>query len=202
MSTLHYYSLTCPKKNLLRHGQPCAGPTVGRCLPCACGHYWCVKGALTMMGAFVGRRVEQHHAAAFVSVSHATAAGNAVDAAPDHRVVPNFLPSEHHPLDESEPWLALLPEEPFFLYVGDLRLAKGFDVLLAAYRQLGSARPLVVIGKRWPEFERAFVPDLRDGLARVGRGEEIRGFEARYLRRDGNAIDIAAWAAPIVKLPP
>jgi glycosyltransferase involved in cell wall biosynthesis len=190
VSTLHYYTLTCPKKNLLRHGQPCAGPTVGRCLPCACGHYGSVKGALTMMGAFVGRRVEQHHAAAFVSVSHATAAGNAVDAAPDHRVVPNFLPSEHHPLDESEPWLALLPEEPFFLYVGDLRLAKGFDVLLAAYRQLGSARPLVVIGKRWPES-----PDNFPAGTQVFEHWPNHAVRAAYGRARA-AVVPSVWAEP------
>jgi PAS domain S-box-containing protein len=68
----------------------------------------------------------------------------------------------------------------------------------AAERMFGWAHG-EMIGKRWPEFERAFVPDLRDGLSRVGRGEEIRGLETRHLRRDGSAIDVAVWAAPVLR---
>jgi glycosyltransferase involved in cell wall biosynthesis len=150
VSTLHYYTLTCPKKNLLRDGRPCPGPTLARCLPCAGAHYGVAKGTLTVLGAFAGRRLEQRNTAAFVSVSRATADGNQIDTASNHHVVPNFLPTESSAADAG-PWLAQLPPERFFLYVGDMRPAKGFDVLLAAYAELVPSRPLVVIGKRWPE---------------------------------------------------
>jgi glycosyltransferase involved in cell wall biosynthesis len=65
-------------------------------------------------------------------------------------VVPNFLSEVPTPEDVDD-WLAQLPSEPFFLYVGDLRRVKGYDVPLSAYAASGTARPLVVIGKRWPD---------------------------------------------------
>ena len=44
------------------------------------------------------------------------------------------------------PYLEQLPDEPFLLFVGALGRLKGLDVLLDAYRLLGDAPPLVVIG--------------------------------------------------------
>ena len=40
-----------------------------------------------------------------------------------------------------------MPNEPYLLFVGDLRTMKGIDVLLDAYRLLEKAPPLVVIGR-------------------------------------------------------
>src|SRR5262249_39679415 len=93
VTTLHYYTLTCPKKDLLRHGQACPGPTLARCLPCAGRHYGAMTGTLTTLGAFAGRRMETRDTDAFISVSCATAAGNRIGHAPHHYVVPNFLTS-------------------------------------------------------------------------------------------------------------
>lgn len=189
VSTLHYYTLSCPKKNLLREGRPCPGPSIGRCLPCASRHYGRVKGALTVAGASAGSRMEKHAASAFVSVSLATAAGNAVDAAPNHRVVPNFLPPESSSPDSSA-WLGQLPNESFFLYVGDLRPAKGFDILLAAYVETATPRPLVVIGKRWPESPATLPPGTH--LFENWPNHAVR---AAY-RRARAAIVPSVWAEP------
>jgi glycosyltransferase involved in cell wall biosynthesis len=150
VTTLHYYTLTCPKKDLLRDGRACPGPSLRRCLPCAGRHYGAVTGTATTLGAFAGRRLELRDADAFVSVSAATAAGNGVGGRPNHYVVPNFL-AESSPSEGLDGRLGQLPEEPFFLYVGDLRRVKGYDVLLNAYTEAALTRPLVVIGKRWPD---------------------------------------------------
>jgi glycosyltransferase involved in cell wall biosynthesis len=45
-----------------------------------------------------------------------------------------------------EPYLAQLPEEPFILFVGALRVVKGMGHLLAAYRRLEAPPPLALIG--------------------------------------------------------
>ena len=57
-----------------------------------------------------------------------------------------FLPS---PVDvDVAPYLDLLPDEPFFAYVGDFRATKGYTVLLDAYEAMRTDRPLVLVGKR------------------------------------------------------
>ncbi len=55
---------------------------------------------------------------------------------------------------------------------------------------LGTFNPLIGDEQR-REFEA--------NLARVDRGEEVRGLETRRLRRDGVPIDVAMWAAPVVR---
>jgi glycosyltransferase involved in cell wall biosynthesis len=48
--------------------------------------------------------------------------------------------------------LAQLPAEPFILFVGSFGKQKGMDVLLAAYRGLETAVPLVLIGYELSDF--------------------------------------------------
>jgi glycosyltransferase involved in cell wall biosynthesis len=80
-------------------------------------------------------------------------------------VIPNFLPPSSRPNPaEVEPYLAQLPAEPFFLFVGDIRGDKGIDVLLPAYTQLSEAHshhapPLVLIGKVWPDTPAELPPN-------------------------------------------
>ena len=47
------------------------------------------------------------------------------------------------------------------LFVGDLRRDKGVDVLLEAYRQLGSDIPLVLIGRLSQDLTQDFPPNVR-----------------------------------------
>jgi len=152
VSTLHYYTLSCAKKTLWLDDRVCPGPVPRTCLRCAADHYGRFKGALTVVGTWVGRRLERRGARAFIAVSAATAHGNQLDVDGESvHVIPNFLPvtdaTSGTTIDE---WLAELPDEPPFVYVGDFRREKGFDLLLDAYARSGIQRPLVVIGKRWP----------------------------------------------------
>jgi len=150
VSTLHYYTLSCAKKTLWLDDRVCPGPVPRTCLRCAADHYGRFKGALTVVGTWVGRRLERRGARAFIAVSAATAHGNQLDVDGESvHVIPNFLPvndaTSGTTIDE---WLAELPDEPPFVYVGDFRREKGFDLLLDAYARSGIQRPLVVIGKR------------------------------------------------------
>jgi glycosyltransferase involved in cell wall biosynthesis len=190
VSTLHYYTLTCPKKDLLYFGErQCPGPALARCLRCAGRHYGAVTGTLATLGAFAGRRMELRATTAFVSVSNATAAGNRVDGEPNHSVVPNFLTPNTAP-ESADEWLAELPTQRFFLYVGDFRRAKGFDVLIDAYSRLGSARPLVVIGKRWPDS-----PAVASAGVSVYENWPNHAVRAAYARALA-AIVPSVWAEP------
>jgi glycosyltransferase involved in cell wall biosynthesis len=151
VSTQHYYTLTCAKKNLLRDGRPCPGPEFRACWNCARQHYGNAKGAFTLAGTWVGAKVERRRASHQISVSAATAHGNALDpGAPGSVVIPNCLPSRTVIDGTDVDLLDALPEAPL-MYVGDFRGVKGVDVLLAAYVESGIVRPLVLIGKRWPE---------------------------------------------------
>lgn len=66
-----------------------------------------------------------------------------------------------------EPYLAQLPQEPFLMFVGDLRPIKGLRVLLAAYAELyaelsavgADVPPLVLIGKQWADTPRDLPPN-------------------------------------------
>jgi PAS domain S-box-containing protein len=54
-----------------------------------------------------------------------------------------------------------------------------------------------VLGKRWPAIDGSAREQFVANLARIARGEEVRGFETRRVRRDGTPIDVALWAAPV-----
>ena len=160
VSTQHYYTLTCAKKNLVRDGRPCPGPAPRACWDCARDHYGNAKGAVTLGGTWVGARLERRRVGREISVSEATAHGNALDPhGVGSVVIPNCLPPARAVEEPNDHLLDSLPERPL-LYVGDFRAVKGVDVLLAAYVESGIDRPLVLIGKRWPES-----PDvLPDGV--------------------------------------
>ncbi|MEA2221388.1 MAG: hypothetical protein QOJ35_4014 [Solirubrobacteraceae bacterium] len=163
--SLHYFTLSCPKKNLMHDGRPCSGPRLGKCLACAGRHYGRPKGAAVVLAQQAFARAEAALVDVFLPVSEATAAGNGLvpGGGPRYEVIPNLVPaagdaSAHTAL------LAQLPAEPFLLFVGDLRADKGIDVLLDAYGLLAAPPPLVLIGKTWPETPRppAGVRLLRD----------------------------------------
>jgi glycosyltransferase involved in cell wall biosynthesis len=164
--SLHYYTLTCPKKNLMyRAREVCSGPSLRKCLPCAREHYGGSKGAVVALGQLAFGRAEAALVDLFLPVSHATATASGLGPlGPRYTVVPNIVPAA----DTSgahDPRLRELPAEPFLLFVGDVRDDKGANVLLEAYRSLGPSPPLVLIGKVWPETPRSLPPGavlLRD----------------------------------------
>lgn len=179
VSTQHYYTLTCAKKNLLRDGRPCPGPEPAACWRCARAHYGTAKGAVTLAGTALGARLERRRASTQISVSTATALGNRLPVDEhDSVVIPNCLSALEPLTAEHRALLEAFPEGQPFLYVGDFREVKGVDVLLEAYAASEVDRPLVLIGKRWPEspstyprgvvtFENWPNPAVRAAMARA-----------------------------------
>jgi glycosyltransferase involved in cell wall biosynthesis len=193
VTSLHYYTLSCPRKDLMRDGASCSGPGPARCLRCASRHYGIVTGPATAMAAKLGARLERRASRCFLSVSAATAAGNQLGPDVAQRIVPNLLPAVHDTGEESvdvAEWLELLPDEQYFLYVGDQRPTKGFDVLLAAYASLATRRPLVVIGERWAESPSV----LPEGAVALGAWPN-HAVRAAY-RRARATIVPSVWAEP------
>lgn len=147
--SLHYYTVSCPKKNLMFRGAPCSGPALTKCLGCAGRHYGRTKGAAVVLGQRAFSRLEAARVDLFLPVSVATAEGNGLaKAGLPYQVIPNVITSEPNPGPDAS-LLDELPAEPFLLFVGDIARAKGVDVLIDAYRALGERPPLVLIGKVW-----------------------------------------------------
>jgi glycosyltransferase involved in cell wall biosynthesis len=149
--SLHDYNLRCAKKSLLYHESTCSGPGFIKCLNCAGKHYGKVKGFVTTLSNWVMSAGERALVDMFIPVSQATATGNGlVNSGRPYCVIPNFLtelPAVPGDRERFETYLAQLPQEPFLLYVGDLRRFKGIKVLLKAYESLNDPPPLVLIGR-------------------------------------------------------
>ena len=159
--SLHYFTLTCPKKNLMRHGQPCSGPGLAKCLACAGRHYGRAKGTAVVLGQRAFSRAEAALVDLFLPVSAATAAGNGLAAAGlPYEIVPNLVAPAGDPAPHAQ-LLDALPREPFLLFVGDVRRDKGAHVLLDAYARLSQPPPLVLIGETWPDTPRVLPPGAR-----------------------------------------
>lgn len=150
------YSNTCALRTLVRDGEICSGPAVGKCLACAGRFYGQPKGVVAVAGVLGGRGLIRSRLVGVHSVSgyvqeHTRrsllrpAAKRVVEA-----VLPDFAPREDTtPADPTI--LAALPDSPFILFVGALRKIKGLEPLLAAYSLLRSAPPLVLIGTMAPD---------------------------------------------------
>jgi glycosyltransferase involved in cell wall biosynthesis len=158
LMSLHYFTLACPKKSLMRDGRACDGPGLRRCLACAGRHYGAAKGTAVVAGQRTFARAEARLVDLFLPVSEATAAGNGLPGSGlAYVVMPNFI-QEARDAAEQRPLLDELPAGPFLLFVGDVRRDKGIDVLLDAYERLDGAPPLVLIGKVWSDTPRR-LPD-------------------------------------------
>jgi glycosyltransferase involved in cell wall biosynthesis len=148
--TLHDYSLACAQKRLMyKDVTLCSGPEVKKCLTCATAHYGLVKGGPTVVGNWAMGLHKRAAVDMFLPVSEAVAVGNnLVGSTVPYQVIPNFVPDNVGAVGSgSEPELAQLPDRPFMLFVGDLSLDKGVDVLFRAYAGLTDAPPLVLIGR-------------------------------------------------------
>jgi len=206
VSSLHYYTLSCAKKNLMQTVKtgtgtatevPCTGPAVAKCLSCATRHYGLATGPVTATGNFVGAAAERRGASRIIAVSEATARGNGLEPGRGGSdspavVVPNFLTNaataEPDPAVES--LTELLPRGEFIVFVGDLRPMKGLDVLLTAYEGLATDVPLVLIGKSWPETP----TKLPNGVTVHDRWPNAAVIEA--FRRSAIAVVPSVWAEP------
>lgn len=200
VTTLHYYTLSCAKKNLMRTERiggdlvesPCSGPGVAKCVACSSHHYGRAMGTVTATTNVLGARAERSGASTVIAVSEAVARGNGLS--PDGTrvaVVPNFLPdADKATADDVSSWTGLLPEGDFILFVGDLRPMKGLDILLAAYVGLPGAMPLVLIGKSWSDTPQ----ELPQGVTVHDRWPNAAVIEA--FRRCSIAVVPSVWAEP------
>ncbi len=147
--TLHDCSLVCAKQSFEHQGAVCSGPGLTKCLTCASEHYGMARGVPITLANGVGRRIEHSIVDMFLPVSQAVA--NATQLAKHrlpYKVIPNFVPDNVDELyDDTDPLLEQLPASTFLLFVGDMGRGKGEDVLLRAYSALGTAVPLVLIGR-------------------------------------------------------
>ncbi len=148
--TLHDYSFRCATKRYMYHGAPCSGPRLLKCLDCASKHFGAAKGVPTYLSSQAMSLVERKVVDMFLAVSQVTAAGNGlVGSGLPYQVIPNFVPDDLGlEQDTPDPYLAQLPKDGYLLFVGDLSIEKGIDVLLRAYAKLINAPPLVLIGRR------------------------------------------------------
>lgn len=164
--TLHDFSLVCATKRLMRQGSPCAGPAVGRCVPCAAAQYGPALGppiaaATAIMRIWKTRAVDH-----VVCVSNAVAQGNRILPGRNASVIPNFILDEvvrdgaGDPDENAAAGLPPgLPEGEFLLFVGELSRDKGLPTLLRAYESLGEKRPpLLLVGRRTADTPARF-PD-------------------------------------------
>ncbi|MCJ2076359.1 glycosyltransferase family 4 protein [Methylobacterium sp. E-016] len=160
--TLHDYGLVCARKTLMRGPEPCPGPSPMRCFPCASQHYGKAVGSLTYAANTVSSRIERRLADRFIAVSRAVAEKCGLPGGrTPYEILPTFIPDAVGDLDPSpDPRVALLPDDGYLLYVGDLNRNKGVSVLLKAYASLGDAPPLVMIGRRCADMPDELPPNV------------------------------------------
>jgi glycosyltransferase involved in cell wall biosynthesis len=163
--TLHDYSQICAKKSMMQGDDVCSGPGLRKCLSCAGTHYGRVMGTVTSAGNWVSSLAERRLVDRFLTVSRAVADGNALaQHGVPFEVIPNFIPgtlaTENAGSAAPAELLQALPNEPFALFVGDLRRMKGLHATLEAYGKLRNAPPLVLIGRECPDTPSQLPPNV------------------------------------------
>jgi glycosyltransferase involved in cell wall biosynthesis len=151
------YAYTCALRTMMRYGaQPCDGPAPAKCLDCAMHFYGAPKGLAAALGVLSGRLLLRWKTRGIHSVSSYMQQITRRDLfdAGDHSLPDVVIPSFHDQSDETardsrelQPFLDRLPDQPFILFVGALRLVKGLRPLLAAYQRLAAPPPLVLLGR-------------------------------------------------------
>jgi glycosyltransferase involved in cell wall biosynthesis len=151
------YTYFCATRTMLHRGLPCSGPAPRKCLACAGDYYGVAKGVVTAVSVAAGRPALARRMTGLHSVStyvhdvtleylcggrEAAASRGLVQA-----TIPSVLDAEGDVHDERvDECLARLPREPYLMFVGAFREAKGLDVLFEAYGRLESPPPLVLMG--------------------------------------------------------
>jgi glycosyltransferase involved in cell wall biosynthesis len=174
------YANSCALRTMLyQKSRTCSGPGLAKCYRCAIDFFGAPKGIVATTGVKLGRgllrgRVRGIHNISeymqFIAWRDIFSSNNpsgAVRMRQGNNVVANaIIPSfrddagEHAKSDPTRiaKYTAMLPNEPFILFVGALRAVKGLDALLAAYGKLRNRPKLVLFGvpstdtpKTWPE---------------------------------------------------
>jgi glycosyltransferase involved in cell wall biosynthesis len=188
--SLHDYSLVCSMKRLMRHGTPCSGPGIVKCLRCAGDHYGAIKGA--GVAAMVGATAWPEAALIdrYVPVSQAVARLNRLHLRrTPYEVIPNFFSP---PRAAQPPWTDQLPEGEFVLYAGDVSYEKGADALLRAFaRAEQPTMPLVMIGRQFLEPAPEGTPGEVIRIDPLTHGSVLEAF-----RRCAFAVVPSLWPEP------
>jgi glycosyltransferase involved in cell wall biosynthesis len=167
------YGYSCASRTLLYRNAICSGPAATKCFECAGQLYGQPKGAAAVLGVNLCRALLRHKVTAIHSISSYVQTimrrdflddrtGEAARAV-EHTVIPSFqenAPAKGASHAALETYLQRLPDRPFMLFVGALRIVKGVPTLLAAYSQLDSPPPLVLIGTVEADTPRQFPPGV------------------------------------------
>ena len=190
VTTQHYYTRSCARKDLWRLDRRCPGPSLRRCLACSAATYGVAASVPVTLGTRAGAWIEDRWSAATVAVSDATVTGNRTP--PGHSVVPNLLPPDRALEDDPAVVLAAagVPDTDFAVFIGDLRPTKGFQTLLAALARLDDPPPLVVVGER----DRSSPGTLPDGVHHLGTVDNA--LIVPLLARARFGVIPSVWAEP------
>jgi glycosyltransferase involved in cell wall biosynthesis len=169
--TVRDYAYSCANRTLMRDGEVCSGPALGKCLSCAGHYYGRPKGWVSALGVLSSRPLLRRKTRAIHSISTYVQTIIRRDFLDDRNS--NVLGEVIHDVIDSEPRqskigkspdrsrrprLAELPAAPFLLFIGALRRVKGVEELLAAYQLLDAPPSLVLIGTIEPDSPKVF-PD-------------------------------------------
>lgn len=157
------YGHFCAVRIMLNKGQICDGPAFAKCLKCAAQTYGLPKALAAVTGirgsrGLLLRKADMFHVAStFVQeTAHRflcrTMGNNDI---PGQVIIPNIIEIPQQSAIQTD-YIKHLPQEPFILFVGALQEHKGIHVLLAAYSQLTSPPPLVLMGTTWPDTPSEF----------------------------------------------
>lgn len=146
--TMHDYGAICALRVLMRDGAPCSGPGLLKCNACAGRATGAVRGAVLATGLRAARPA-LGAIDALIAVSGAVARACSSLRRPVE-VVPNFLRPGAVASGVRAVRPAWLPAGDYILYVGELGVNKGVDMLLRAYERLADPPPLVLIGTPSP----------------------------------------------------
>jgi len=167
VQTLHNYRFVCPSGLLLRNSKPCE-LCVGKPLAWPGVLHACYRGSrpatatiATMLTLHRTAGTYRHRVNRYIALSQFAKAKYVEGGLPVERirVKPNFLP--HDPGIGSG-------SGGYALYVGRLSPEKGIDVLLEAWRTLGTRLPLHVIGEGPMASRVAEEAESHNGVAFLG----------------------------------
>lgn len=186
--SLHDYSLICPTKRLLRHGEVCSGPGPVKCLLCATAHYGVTKGPVAAVGVRGFERMLRRHVDVFLPVSTTVERLCRMRKDDVAITIPNFI-GALPPRPSADPRLEQLPDEPYVLFFGDATEDKGARHLAEAYRTLTNPPPLVLVGRN-------YLKELEDRPDVHVLGPWPHELAIEALRRSTFAVAPSIWEEP------
>ena len=165
------YAYSCATRTMVYKGrEQCSGPAPRKCIECASQLYGAPKGLTATLGVLLGRPLLKRKMTGVHSISNYVQHIIERDFIGSHRppalplsVIPSFREDQAEPgIDGSEvqKYVDRLPEEPYILFVGALRVVKGIKQLLEAYERLSSPPPLVLIGTVEFDTPKKFPPGV------------------------------------------